>query len=329
MRIHSIEAVNLAKTYKTRERRGIFGGSTREVKALRGVSFRVERGEIFSLLGPNGAGKTTTVKILATLLKPDRGEAYVEGYSVLKEPEKVREAIGLTLTVEKGFYPKLTGFENLVYFAMLHHMPMGEAKSRAREVLELVGLAADADRLFEEYSLGMKAKLALARALIHDPSVLILDEPTIGLDPVAARGVRKLLVELKKRGKTIMLTTHNMAEAEMLSDHVAMLNRGRIVAYGTVEELKQLVSDSRVVRVEVPESPLGLEARLGNIGELLTVTSSNGVTCLRICCKRGEEMEVLYELLGKLRGIGVRILRAEIEEPSLEDVFVKLAGGES
>ncbi|PNV77464.1 MAG: ABC transporter ATP-binding protein, partial [Thermoproteota archaeon] len=205
----AIVARELVKIYRTKK-----GRRKEEIRALDGVSFKAEKGEIFGLLGPNGAGKTTTVKILSTILTPDSGEAFIDGKSVLKEKEDVRKVIGVTFTVEKGFYNKLTGKENLIYFGVLRGMSFSDARRRADELLDLVGLSDDKNRLFEEYSLGMRAKLAIARTLMHDPPVLILDEPTIGLDPIAARNVRNLLAELRKEGKTILLTTHNMREAE-------------------------------------------------------------------------------------------------------------------
>lgn len=303
-----IVAEELVKIYRTRK-----GRKKEEIRALDGVSFRARRGEIFGLLGPNGAGKTTTVKILSTILMPDSGEAFVDGKSVLKEKEEVRKVIGVTFTVEKGFYNKLTGKENLVYFGVLRGMSFSDARRRADELLDLVGLSEDKNRLFEEYSLGMRAKLAIARTLMHDPPVLILDEPTIGLDPIAAINVRKLLSELRKEGKTILLTTHNMREAEELCDRISMIDRGRIVLSGTVDELKRSVG-GKVVVIDF----------LADVEVEGSIRRDDGVSELRIECNNGDEMDVMYEALTDLRSRGARVLRAQIEEPSLEDVFVKV-----
>jgi len=213
----AIKVSKLMKNYVSYDRKGFLKKEKRIVKALKGVTFEVKWGEVFGLLGPNGAGKTTTVKILTTLLLPDDGKAYVNGYDVVKKPIKVRESIGVVLNVERGFFWKLTGRENLRYFGMLKGMKGKELEDRIEEVLSTVGLdkIGASDKLYEEYSLGMKARLALARALITDPQILILDEPTLGLDPPAAREIRQLLVKhAKEERKSVMVTTHNMFEAE-------------------------------------------------------------------------------------------------------------------
>lgn len=302
-----IVAKELVKIYRTKK-----GRKKEEIRALDKLSFTANKGEIFGLLGPNGAGKTTTVKILSTVLMPDSGEAFIDGKSVIREKEEVRKVIGVTFTVEKGFYNKLTGKENLVYFGVLRGISFSDARRRADELLDLVGLSDDKNRLFEEYSLGMKAKLAIARTLMHDPPVLILDEPTIGLDPIAARNVRKLLAELRKEGKTILLTTHNMREAEELCDRISMIDRGRIVLSGTVDELKRFVG-GKVVVIDFLSDAEVEEA----------VKKDNGVSELRIECN-GDEMDAMYKALTDLRNRGARVIRAQIEEPSLEDVFVKV-----
>ncbi|MGB9630629.1 MAG: ATP-binding cassette domain-containing protein [Candidatus Methanodesulfokora sp.] len=304
----AIVARELVKIYRTKK-----GRRKEEIRALDGVSFKAEKGEIFGLLGPNGAGKTTTVKILSTILTPDSGEAFIDGKSVLKEKEDVRKVIGVTFTVEKGFYNKLTGKENLIYFGVLRGMSFSDARRRADELLDLVGLSDDKNRLFEEYSLGMRAKLAIARTLMHDPPVLILDEPTIGLDPIAARNVRNLLAELRKEGKTILLTTHNMREAEELCDKISMIDRGRIILSGTVNELKRFVG-GKIVVIDF----------LADIEMENAIKKDNGVSELRIECDKGNEMDIMYEALTYLRSKGARVIKAQVEEPSLEDVFVKV-----
>ncbi|MDK2464891.1 MAG: ABC transporter ATP-binding protein, partial [Candidatus Korarchaeota archaeon] len=196
----AISVRDLEKRYTTYLRRGMFKRERKVVEALKGVSFDVRRGEVFGLLGPNGAGKTTTVKILCTLLLPDGGRASVLGYDVVEQAPDVRRRIGVSLTVEKGFFWKLTGRENLTYFGMLYGMDGPQLRERVEEVLRVVGLTdlGVEDKLYEEYSLGMKARLSIARALLTDPDVLILDELTLGLDPPArAMAVRESFVRLK------------------------------------------------------------------------------------------------------------------------------------
>ena len=324
----AVEARGLVKVYRSREKRGLLRrGPVREVTALRGVSFRVRRGEIFGLLGPNGAGKTTTIKILATLLIPDAGEAYVNGYSVLDEPERVRESIGLTLSVERGFYWKLTGRENLMFFARLYHIPEEEARERVDRLLELVGLSEAADKLVEEYSLGMKAKLSFARALLPDAPVVMLDEPTLGLDPRSAREVRGAIRRLRREGKAVILTTHYMGEAEELSDRVAIIDRGRIVAEGSPEELKSRLGRGEVVVIRAANLGDGVAEELGGVDGVAKVSarSEDGVGVLRIALDR-DGASSLPEIMEVLVRNSVKIIHVSVEEPTLEDVFIELTG---
>ncbi|MEB2836876.1 MAG: ABC transporter ATP-binding protein, partial [Desulfurococcales archaeon] len=258
---------------------------------LRGVSFRVGWGEVYGLLGPNGAGKSTTVKIIATLLEPDEGDALVAGYSSVREPLRVRERIGVMLSVERGFFWKLTGRENLKYFGLLYGLEGRELEERVEELLELTGLRklGGGEKRFEDMSLGMRARLGLARALLRDPPVLILDEPTLGLDPPSARMVRGLLRGLAARGKAVLLTTHNMFEAEIVCDRVGIIAGGRIVAEGTPRELKSMVSDRVPVVISVrgpPEGAGALASRLGGAVSQLA-PRDGGATAVRILADPG------------------------------------------
>ncbi len=320
---------NLVKRYVTFERRGFLRRVRRVVEALRGVSFEVRKGEVFGLLGPNGAGKTTTVKIITTLLLPDDGRAWVEGYDVVEEPRRVREVVGAMLSVERGFFWKLTGRENLLYFGMLRGLSGRELKKRVDELLELVGLKqmGAADKLFEEYSLGMRARLALARALLHDPSVLVLDEPTLGLDPASARDVRKLLRDLAREGKTILLTTHNMFEAEIVCDRVAIIDRGRIVAVGTVPELKRKVVGK--TSITIVSTPLGnakslVERSLSSLTLGLSIEQSDNDARIRFVVDPENEERALSTAIELLAKLGARVRSVRVEEPTLEDVFILL-----
>ena len=332
----AIKAEGLVKKYITWERRGFIRRTKRIVEALKGVSFNVERGEVFGLLGPNGAGKTTTVKIITTLLLPDEGKAEVLGYDVIEEAEKVREVIGVTLSVEKGFFWKLTGRENLKYFGMLRGLKGRELNKRVEYVLKLVGLdeLGASDKLYEEYSLGMKARLALARALLHNPPVLILDEPTIGLDPASARTIRELLVRLaREEDKTVLITTHNMFEAELICDHVAIIDKGKIIAYGTVEELKRKAADRISVEllVTMPKNIIdGVEEKiiaLLNIMEVALEPVEGGKTRVRIVAKPGEEEYIIEKLVEWFYSNNIRIHQVRVREPSLEDIFIILTRG--
>ncbi len=332
----AIEVGNLVKTYVSYRRRGFFGREKVLVRALKGVSFEVRKGEVFGLLGPNGAGKTTTVKIISTLLLPDSGTARVLGYDVIEEAAKVRRIIGVSLTVEKGFFWKLTGRENLKYFGMLYGLDGPRLRERVEEVLDLVGLneLGAADKLYEEYSLGMKARLSLARALLTDPPVLILDEPTLGLDPPSARAIREMLVRLAhEEDRTVLMTTHNMFEAEIVCDRVAIINEGRIVAVDTVEGLKQRVSDSislEVLALTPASIPLkALETSLRSaLGAPLTLSGSNGGVRVKVVTPSNEVDDYTSRLLKALHENSCSVLRVKVKRPTLEDVFIKLTKGE-
>jgi len=332
----AIIAEGLVKRYVTYARRGFIRRERRIVEALRGVSFRVGWGEVFGLLGPNGAGKTTTVKILTTLLLPDDGGAWVAGYNVGDEPVRVREQIGVVLNVEKGFFWKLTGRENLRYFGMLRGLRGRDLEDRVDEVGGMLGLdkLGAMDKLYEEFSLGMKARLAIARAMLTDPPVLILDEPTLGLDPHSARGIRSLLVRLARKGKAVLVTTHNMFEAELICDRVAIINRGRIAAIGTVAELKRLVTDTvpiNIVFTGLAEDGLESLEKLvtKKLGTPARISGEDRGYRIRMLAKPGEEDRIIAESISMLSSMGLKVHRVYVEEPSLEDVFIKVTGGET
>jgi len=323
----------LRKTYWTSSKKGLFRSEKQAVEALKGVSFNVRHGEVVGLLGPNGAGKTTTVKIISTLLLPDSGTALVEGFDVVKQAKEVRKRIGIMLSVEKGFYGKLTGKENLLYFGALYGMEGEKLRKRVDELMDLLGLKAmkAEDRLFEEYSLGMKARLALARALLKDPPVLLLDEPTLGLDPPTARRIRELVADLAhKEGKAILYTTHNMFEAELVCDRILLISKGRIVAKGRPDELKAKIPGLRLLTLtvrgdgttvtsiqEVIESIIGVKPEVKEVEPSI----------LEIKAKLSKLENVVDEVIKAITSAGLEILRFRVEEPTLEDVFIYFTGG--
>jgi ABC-2 type transport system ATP-binding protein len=208
--------------------------------AVNGVTLTVQPGKILTLLGQNGAGKTTTVRMLTALLRPTRGWARVAGYDVTRHPKEVRSNVGV-LTEQHGLYMRMTGEEYLEFFGRVYGLDLTERKKRADYLLQYFGIGDAAQRRCGEYSKGMKQKLALARALIHDPSVLLLDEPTSAMDPESSRLVRDEIARLRSSQRTIIICTHNLAEAEALADSIAIIYRGRILLNGTLEELKRMV----------------------------------------------------------------------------------------
>src|SRR5690348_3369302 len=266
----AIEAEGLRRTYKTHT--GTVRRRAKEIEAVRGIDFQVAEGELFGLLGPNGAGKTTTIKMLITLLIPTAGTARVLGLDVVKNPTEVRKKIGYVFGGERGVYERLSGYDNLRYFAELYGVPPRDQKKRIGELLELVGLNGREHERAEGYSRGMKQRLHVARGLLHDPEVLFLDEPTIGLDPVGARELRSTIASLTAAGKTILLTTHYMFEADALCDRIAVISKGEIVAEGTPADLKRDVQQGSVVEVEVFGVPKGTIEHVRGLDGVLAVS---------------------------------------------------------
>jgi ABC-2 type transport system ATP-binding protein len=244
----AIDTCKLTKTFTVPRglgdfvrRRPAIGGIT----PVDGVDLSVEKGEVFGILGPNGAGKTTLIKILCTLILPTAGAARINGFDVEKESGRVRESIGLVTTDERSFYWRLTGRQNLEFFASLHNFFSDDAKNMVEELLGVVDLRYAADERFLNYSAGMKQRMAIARGLLNDPSVLFMDEPTRSLDPGSAQGLREFIKEeiVKERGKTIFISTHNLEEAEELCDRVAIFDDGKIKVVGTPADLKASLGD--------------------------------------------------------------------------------------
>src|SRR6476646_3764184 len=298
-----VEARDLHRVYKTHT--GTIRRRVKEIEAVRGVSFEIEKGELFGLLGPNGAGKTTTIKMLITLLIPTSGTARVLGHDVVKNPTEVRKRIGYVFGGERGVYERLSGYDNLRYFAELYGVPPGEQRRRIEYLLEVVGLKGREHERAEGYSRGMKQRLHVARGLLHDPDVIFLDEPTIGLDPVGARDVRATIASLTEAGKTVLLTTHYMFEADSLCDRIAVITRGEIVAEGTPAALKSIVADKTVVEIETfgiaPETIERLRQAPGVAS--VSVEEREQAQVLHVQSAKG--LELTQELLAMLNGTTV------------------------
>jgi ABC-2 type transport system ATP-binding protein len=317
-----VEARDLKRTYRTTT--GIFRRRAMDVEAVRGVSFEIDPGELFGLLGPNGAGKTTTIKMLITLLIPTSGSASVLGYDVVHDAREVRRRIGYVFGGDRGLYERLSAYDNLRYFAELYAVPAREQRRRIDELLDLVGLAGREKERVEGYSRGMRQRLHIARGLLHDPPVVFLDEPTIGVDPVGARELRKTIASLTESGKTVLLTTHYMFEADDLCNRMAVINKGQIVAEGTPRDLKAIVADRTVIEIET----FGVDE-----DAVERVRRANGVTSVSI--EERDQAQVLHvqspvgtELTQTLLGaLGTtRIGRVAVREPTLEDAYVALVG---
>jgi len=298
----------------------------REDCALEAVSFEVRPGEIFCLLGPNGAGKTTLIRVLSGLILPRQGDVAVCGFDLRRAESKARRSLGLVLGDERTFYFRLSGAQNLEFFGGLYGLGRARLKHRVAEVLDLVGLTGDSDLQFMRFSSGMRKRLNLARALLHDPPVLLLDEPTSSVDPESAGSIRRIVGDLKERGRTILLTTHDLAEAERLSDRVGFLKRGRLTRVGTVAEYKALIRKKRLtIRFDSSAKITDLQRRCLT-GDIRRATEIDGLSFV------DHELEINYNgkfnvnaALYAVSRTGLPIASTRTEEASLEDVFLALA----
>ncbi len=293
------------------------------VEALRGVDLHVKRGEIFGLLGPNGAGKTTLVKILSCLVLPDRGRAIVGGEDVRHE-NKVKALLGLVHSDERSFYWRLSGRDNLRFFARLYDVPRQRIEPRIDELLEKVDLVEAAPRRFSDYSSGMKQRLAIARALLHDPPILLMDEPTRSLDPAASLSLRSIIRdELKGRdGKTILLATHNLREAEAVCDRIAILVAGTVRQVGTVAEVRRWGIDERQFRLEVGS----LNDDITGPFRVVSTERVNGVRRFVIALDGNGRLD---DVLKAVMAQGGMVYACDRIEPDLEEAFSRLLADES
>ncbi len=315
-----VEAQELRRTYRTTT--GTIRRRSLEVEAVRGVSFSIEEGELFGLLGPNGAGKTTTIKMLITLLIPTGGVARVLGRDVVEHPTWVRERIGYVFGGDRGLYERLSAWDNLRYFAELYGVDPARQRSRIGELVELVGLTGREQERVEGYSRGMRQRLHIARGLLHDPPVLFLDEPTIGVDPVGARELRATIGQLREAGKTVLLTTHYMFEADALCDRIAVVAKGRLVAEGTPRDLKGRVTEGTVVEIEVYGIESAVVESLRALPGVTAVAVEERDQAQVVVVQAAPGIEPTHDALALLGSVAVG--RVTTREPSLEDAYVAL-----
>ncbi|HSA99034.1 MAG TPA: ABC transporter ATP-binding protein [Anaerolineales bacterium] len=299
--------------------RGYWRQKKHPVEAVKDISFSVCQGELFGMVGPNGAGKTTTVKMLSTLLLPTSGKAALFGYDVVRDTYKIRPHIGFTFGGNKGLYGRLSGLDNLKYFAELYKLDPETIGRRVKEMLEVVGLTGREKDRVETYSSGMQQRLHLARAMLHDPDLIFLDEPTVGIDPIGAREIRALVKELVKRGKTILLTTHYMYEAEELCDRIAVVNHGEIVALDTPASLQARASGDRVIVIHTPTENPALESELNSLKNEISHLSNTNDTVSIHTRNPGRILNALAALLERQA-----ISNIEVRNSTLEDVYVQI-----
>jgi len=319
---YAIEATGLEKTFvKRRSIRQLITHPLRRpeyVSALRGVDLSIPQGEIFGLLGPNGAGKTTLLKILSCLVLPDKGTALVGGHATTRENE-VKRKIGLIHSDERSFYWRLSARENLRFFARLYDVPGAAVEARIEALLRRVEMDEAADRPFSEYSSGMKQRISIARALLHDPPILLMDEPTRSLDPASSLALREFILHelARKEGKTVLLATHNLREAEVLADRIAILVRGRVRQVGTVPEVRQWGVRERRFRLvldpagSLPPGPF----------RILEDQRDAGSRSVLVSLDEGARLD---DLLRAVLGAGCGVRACDRVEPDLEEAFSRI-----
>ena len=292
-----------------------------ENHAVQGLSFDVQEGEIFSLLGPNGAGKTTTISMLSCLLRPDEGDASVMGHSIRADAMGVKSVLGV-VPQEIALYEDLTARENLTFWGKMYGLRGAALKSRVNEVLEVIGLSDRANDRVGKYSGGMKRRVNIGVALLHKPSVIYMDEPTVGIDPQSRRNILDSVVALKNQGMTVLYTTHYMEEVQELSDHIAIIDHGKLIACGTHEELVKLVGQQTRIDLTLNvEASKVLEVWRAIEGVRLVTVEEAQVSVLV-----DDSNKVLPRLFEAATNHSARITSVDIHEPNLEAVFLHLTG---
>lgn len=322
----AIRTDGLGRTYKPPKRSRRDGPPAGPFEALKDVSLEVRRGELFGLLGPNGAGKTTLIKILTTLLAPTTGQARVDGLDVVDQARQLRPRINMVSGGESSGYGILTVRENLWLFAQIYGVPSGEALRRIDRMLEVVGLADKARSRVSHLSTGQRQKMNFCRGFITDPTVLFLDEPTLGLDVTSARSIRRFVREwlAERPGRTILLTTHYMAEADELCDRLAIIDRGRVRACDTPAALKRQVQQYPVFELSLAPGADGY-ADLGRLAGVHSCTVTPGPEAVAVRVALADESAVGAVVQRVVQG-GSRILSLAKREPTLEDAFIELCG---
>lgn len=299
-----VEVQNLTKGYK-------------EIKAVDGVNFKVKKGEIFGFLGPNGAGKTTTVRMLTGIIKPDSGKAYILGYNIQKEPLKAKEHLGVVPETSNA-YVDLSAWQNLILTADLYGVHKKDAEKRADELLKEFDLYERRNDKVKGFSKGMKQRLILAMALINDPQLLFLDEPTSGLDVQSSILIRQMLLQLREKGKTILLTTHNLEEANKLCERIAIINKGKIAAIDTPENLKKMIKKLNTIEVTF-DGPINVQD-LSDIPEIQDIRKTGD----KFILNTNNINNLISAVTGYAKSKDVKIVALNTLDPSLEEVFIEL-----
>jgi len=294
-----------------------------EIKAVDGISFSVQKGEIYSLLGPNGAGKSTILSILSCLQHPTEGEAFVMGHSVLDDPGRVKESIGV-VPQDLALYQDLSARENLTFWGKMYGLRGKPLKHRVDEVLDLIGLTDRQKGRVEKYSGGMKRRVNIGVALIHTPDVIIMDEPTVGIDPQSRRHILDRIMALNSQGVTVLYTTHYMEEAQELSNRIAIMDFGKIIAAGTHDELVKIVGEQDRIDLGISAEDDSIVEKWQEVVGVSQATSADGI----VHVLADDSNLILPTLFEIATNEGIRINSVDIQEPNLETVFLHLTGRE-
>lgn len=293
-----------------------------ELRAVDGISFDVPKGELFGFLGPNGAGKTTTLSMISGLLKPDAGRVLIDEIDVWQTPKAAKRILGL-VPQDIALYEELTGRENLRFWGGLYDLSASELKANMEKWLNRVGLADRANDVVAKYSGGMKRRLNLAVGMIHNPKIVLLDEPTVGIDPQARNNIMEIIREIAREGTTILFTTHHLEEAETLCQRIAIMDHGKILQTGTVDELAKVVGDGDLINIHGVFSPASFKTALSGFSiNFLNVAENSAAISLK---QNGCNIAVIIQ---KLSEAGIAIDDLSMQKPSLESVFLKLTGRE-
>jgi ABC-2 type transport system ATP-binding protein len=328
----AIQTINLTKTFKSKIQTSetkFYNRKTISVNAIDNLNLEIKKGELFGLLGPNGAGKTTLVKMLCTLLPPDSGTALINGFDIIKQQMKVKRSLGTLFSVgERGFFWRLNGYRNLEFFASIYNVPRQKRHERIMEVLKLVGLDSSTFQLYQKYSGGMKRKLALARTLLPDPPIILLDEPTTGLDAISSRNIREFVKKtVQETGKTVLYTTHYIEEAAQICNKIAILKQGKIVACDTPNALRGKIKNEELIYLLLEEITLVQIEQMRSLQGVISITEKTEEDILpsqkelRVELKSVDLLPSIFDFLFEQK---IKLVNFKREEPTLEDAFIEL-----